>query len=497
MPTKRQLFKRRKPATTYQANIRARTLGGVTDWATVAQIVTSNPDTPSTPTNFEATYKPYWQHIRLTWNRSTPFLQISHYRLYRDTVNVKPAEPYKDHIKTIVFLDTEVEKNLTYYYWVTAVSRSDVESASATDFAGTGAPSVPTSLALDTEVIRVVLGIGIARATLSWTCTNGAEIYTVQWKQSDKATWHRRPVKHEGLDSDTQYFTIPFTWANKEYNFRVKAWNALRLASDWSTTLTATTSNVSALPAITDLTADQVALRRIKLDWSDIEGATKYKIYWDTFSPPTTLRKNVRTSHFTTRPFADGTLRYFAVKSIDEQLNESAISNIVSSIPRLIVTADIDNSQITTPLIVSGAVQKNYYSYAVDVISTTTVGWQTNMWAIDLGENVPAGDRIEVTMTVNMSRDWTLTNVGVVAARITLLSSGAVVIDDFSVSYHYPATKLTTGRETTVPLIAHSLIPTSYDIRTIRLDIYQEATGTVYVSQRHALISWLKKPITS
>jgi hypothetical protein len=93
----------------------------------------AGPKTPRPPTNLAVSSVAY-NKVDLTWTASTNYtdgsaLTVTHYNVYRSTTSDPNTAAVIGSPTTTTFTDSNVEQEKTYYYWVTAVNATDIESA--------------------------------------------------------------------------------------------------------------------------------------------------------------------------------------------------------------------------------------------------------------------------------------------------------------------------------------------------------------------------------
>jgi hypothetical protein len=128
----------------------------------------TGPKMPRPPTNLAVSSVAYNQVV-LTWTATTQYtdgsaLTVAHYNVYRATSSTGAKASIGTPTST-TFTDTNVEQEKTYYYWVTAVNATSIESDYSNE-ASTTIPKQPTEgefpwIWIIVVLIVILLVIGI------------------------------------------------------------------------------------------------------------------------------------------------------------------------------------------------------------------------------------------------------------------------------------------------------------------------------------------------
>lgn len=109
---------------------------------------------------------------------------------------------------------------------------------------------------------------------LSWDAVAEAETYTVSWRTSPEGPWTDIP----GVETTSH--TVTGLDPNTPYDLRVKAVADGYTDSDWSTTVTETTTALGALTAPTDLASPAQTATSIDLTWTADANAEEHVVQW-------------------------------------------------------------------------------------------------------------------------------------------------------------------------------------------------------------------------
>lgn len=296
---------------------------------------TSNP--PASPTNVAAVAG-FRENI-VSWSDVTG---ATSYNIYWSKVSPVTTSSSKIPGVTTPYIHAGLAADQKYYYIVTAIknSRESAPSgeASATSL-GTG-PATPKSLAVTA---------GSGSNTLTWEAVTGASAYNLYWfispyvtKSSNKLASVTSPYQHAGIaGGETYYYAIAAVAGGVEGRLSpVVSATQLLLAPSG---LNAAAENGSNF-----------------IDWTPVNGATAYKIYWGT-SPGISTGSTIITS--TQRPYrhkslANGTTYYYAVAAVGN-MGDSDLSSEANAQP------------VGVPFSWIGALSS----------STVTSGWSTSTTA--------------------------------------------------------------------------------------------------------------------
>ena len=141
----------------YNVRIRAEnTIGGVSAWVSATISAAGDVAAPATPTGLAATTGAGF--VSLDWNDNTE-TDLGEYRVYRHTADVFGSATKIAEVLASRFVDANsLVTGTTYYYWITAIDRSENEStetasvnAAPTAPINTGTPSTPSAPTYSSE----------------------------------------------------------------------------------------------------------------------------------------------------------------------------------------------------------------------------------------------------------------------------------------------------------------------------------------------------------
>jgi hypothetical protein len=166
--------------------------------ATATHTVTGDTSALSAPSGLVATAGT-GKAISLDWSDVTD-TRLGEYGVYKNTVNNSGTATKIAEVRSSVFVDVDVALSTTYYYWVTAITRSEVESskssvASATTSAAAGIdttpPSNPSAATLNTSgAYTAGDGTVYSRLVINVpSMPSGAVILNVLYRRNGSAGW--------------------------------------------------------------------------------------------------------------------------------------------------------------------------------------------------------------------------------------------------------------------------------------------------------------------
>jgi len=275
------------------------------------------------PTNFTASFSATSSSVNLSWSAVST---ATGYKVYR-TVNAGdyPAGATvlatMSGVSSTSYTDTNNLKNLTYYYWLTAIGSSGDESAPTASkkvvvSITPAAPGTPTATPYSDKVI-----------SLSWPAVNTTESVTYTVWQKDSSGNFNAIVDDTDIVSTS--CIVAGLMASTSYTFRVTA-KVGSASSAPSTVATATTLPVS--PALT-LTSDGSS---ITLSWTASSGASGYNIYQCGNNDGSGVYGKINGSSIVTAttykvsPLSPATTYYFKVTSVDSSTHESNLNYVTA-----------------------------------------------------------------------------------------------------------------------------------------------------------------------
>ena len=291
---------------------------GVTHPSSASSPVVATPvaPAPSAPTGVLAT--PGDRQIVLTW--AAPAGATS-YRVYRNGFSVAT---------TVVptFTDTGLTNATSYTYTVVAYTvNSPASGASSAIIAApvATAPAAPSNL---------IVVVGDARLSLSWTATSGASAYQVfrDGTQIGTLTPSRRGTLATSYTDSTAVNGV-------EHTYYITATTSNSLPSSASNSAVATA--VATAPSAPTALAATVGDGRVVLAWTAPTAATSYNIFRNG-----TLLGTSTTASFTDATASNGTAYTYAVTAVTQNSVASANSNSVTATPK--ATAPAAPTSLTT-----------------------------------------------------------------------------------------------------------------------------------------------------
>ncbi len=263
---------------------------------------------PVAPSNLAGTFHASSPtEVNLSWTASTG---ATSYNVYRGTSSGgEGPTPYATGVTTTSYSDTSVNDTTVYFYEVAAVD-SGGTSAMSNEVAVGDAPAAPTALS-------ATGGPGLV--ALTWTASTGATSYNVYRGTSTNGE-SATPIA-TGLTTTSYSNTGLTTLA--DYFYKMSAVDSGGTSSQ--------STEASAIPGPTGLTATGATATSITLTWNAETGATSYSVYRSTtqggevaFGAP------VSSTSYTDTSVASGTKYFYKVTASSYGLGPSAYSNEVS-----------------------------------------------------------------------------------------------------------------------------------------------------------------------
>ncbi|MCH8010394.1 MAG: VCBS repeat-containing protein [Candidatus Marinimicrobia bacterium] len=193
--------------------------------------------------------------------------------------------------------------------------------------------------------------------SLTTTPSNGQ--VTLRWDANTEADLHKYNIYRDItspaqtlIDSvvaasppDTFYTDTGLTNGTLYY-YRITAVDSTGNESGFSTEVSGTPQDLTppAAPIGLVVTDSTTSSGTVSLRWNRNTEADflRYRVYWDTFLPPSTRRDStgsITDTTITITGLTNGVRHYFAVRAVDNALLESPNSNVVSATPRIVFTA--------------------------------------------------------------------------------------------------------------------------------------------------------------
>lgn len=298
--------------TTYTFSVKAKDAAGNTSVSSNSITITTPDGTkPTAPTNLTASDITATS-VNLSWSGSTDNVGVTGYSIYNDTFTLLA----KVDGATKTFNVTDLKQATTYKFSIKATDaagnsslESNIISVKALDII---APTVPTNL--------ITSGATATSIKLSWdasTDTESAVSYEI-FKGGNVLVG----------TSTTNSFTVTGLTPDNAYLFSVKAKDASGNYSNASLSLLAESLDTIAPTAPGFLTASELTLTSVNLNWNvstDNKEVTGYDLYMDG-----TLVTTSKVLNFKVNTLQPNTSYTFYVKAKDIAGNVSASSNIVT-----------------------------------------------------------------------------------------------------------------------------------------------------------------------
>lgn len=400
--------------------------------ATASVTVLGDVTAPATPTGLVA-IAGTGKVVSLDWNDNTE-PDLGEYGIYRHTADVVGSAVLIAEVAASRFVDVDVTPGTTYYYWITAIDRSDNESAKTASVnatpsaAGAGVdttppsnPSVPTLVG--SLSYQTMDGTTRASATIAVPAMPvGGVILNVLYRlNGSTAGWTIADQLSAGSVSAQVDDLLP----NTSYQYAVQAFSSYGYASSIVTGASAFLTNydASAPAAPAGLAAVTGTGKSVSLDWADNTEAdfSEYAVYRHTSNSSGSATKlaETRASRFVDVDVTFGQAYYYWIKAIDRSENTSAFSSGVGPVtPGKVAATEADATAPGTPSASSKTAEGTYtagdgtvYAYLdISVPALPTLGKYQNL----LYKKASGGG------------DW------LVAAQLTNTGAQTVRIDDLS-----------------------------------------------------------------
>jgi hypothetical protein len=234
----------------YDVRIRAENrVGGVSSWVSATTTAAGDTTAPAAPTGLVASSGAGF--ISLDWNDNTE-LDLGEYGVYRHTSNVFASATKIAEVLASRFVDAGVTAGTTYYYWITAIDRSENEStesasanAAATAPISTAAPSTPSAPTFNTSgVYQAGDGTIFAFITINTPALpSGAVANDILYRVNGSSSWILADQQYAAGTARIDDLTPGIT-----YNFGIRAISNGGAPSAVSATLSQAAPNKTAGP---------------------------------------------------------------------------------------------------------------------------------------------------------------------------------------------------------------------------------------------------------
>ena len=333
----------------------------VSAWVTVTGHTGAGDTTvPAAATSLVATAKPGF--IDLTWTPSTSNA-VNEYSIYRSIVSASAGFALLAQTANSQFQDTAVTELQQYWYYVVAISASEIASANSSVVTATAvnpavtdpdAPATPAAFTLNgtTQVAyKASDGTVLSRFLVDMPPmpTGGVTLHLL-YKRDDQTHFMIAGTYSSGA------LTVPIddVAPGKNYVIAVQAFSAFGVGSAIKeiTGVVFTAPNATTAPATpTGLAAALGTGKAVSLDWNDNSELdfSEYAVYRDTTNPPTTKIAEVSASRFVDVDVVLGTLYYYAISAINTTELESAKCTAISATPSTIPASSTDSAAPAQP----------------------------------------------------------------------------------------------------------------------------------------------------
>lgn len=334
------------PNVAYEFAMRAISNGGALS-AVSSVLSRTAPDdgsAPATPTGLSATVGT-GQAVSLDWNDNTES-DLGEYGVYRNTANDAGTATKIAEVLASRFVDVDVSLGTTYYYWVSAIDRSENESAKSTGTSATPAaitqgsvnttaPSTPSAPTFVSETTYVAGdGSVFARITIAAPALpSGAIGVNILYRRSGASDWlvgaqvtGAGNVSIDDLSPDIAY------------EFAARAFSFSGALSSVSSTLSRTSPvDTTPPPEVTGLAAAG-GTGYISLTWDAIDRATtpdlaEYLVLRGTTNVfgSAAVIANVGSNAYVDADVTPGTTYYYWARAVDRTNNAGTQSNLSSA----------------------------------------------------------------------------------------------------------------------------------------------------------------------
>ncbi len=337
-------------------------------------VVTGDTTAPATPTGLVATAGT-GKAISLDWTDNTE-RDLSEYRIYRNTSNSFGGATLIAEVSASRFVDVDVAYSTLYYYWITAVDRSENESGNSTEAHATTGPvgsgSVDTTPATDPSAPTLntngtyITSDGAVKSRLIInipSMPSDAVIMNLLYRRNGSTGWLVANQMTTGGSTSAIDDLSPGT----SYDVAIQAFTPYGYGSN----VVAATGSPFTAPSDTSAPSTPTGLavvtgtgKSVSLDWDDSTNAdfSEYGVYRNTTNTPSTATKiaETRASRFVDVDVTIGTAYYYWITAFDRSENESAKSTVASGTPGAVAASATDSTAPGTPSASSKTSQGTY-----------------------------------------------------------------------------------------------------------------------------------------
>lgn len=299
--------------------------------------VAGDTSAPDAPTGLTATAGAGF--VDLDWDDNTE-TDLGEYAIYRHTSNSFAGASKIAEARTSRFIDAKsITAGTTYYYWITAIDRSENESdestganAAPTAPINGSAPSTPSAPTYSSEGTYEA-GDGTVFAYIvidTPALPSGAVAIDVLYRVNGSSSW----IIADQLYTDTTA-RIDDLSPGVAYQFAVRGISSGGASSSVSTALSRTAPNKSGAPATPTGLAATSTLESITLDWNDNteDDLAYYEVYRHTSNSSGSATKlaNTLSSRFVDTLPSGTTTYYYWIKAVNRTGNASSFSTGASA----------------------------------------------------------------------------------------------------------------------------------------------------------------------
>lgn len=369
--------------TLYDFRVKAvNALGNNSEWAETQQITTaSNNVALDPPSNVTAYAVP--NGILLEWD-DLGFLG-EHYNIYRNTTGTPPTLPTTPtaSITSNSFFWTIEDPETDYvtqYFWVTSVSRSDMESTLSTVASNTPQQieivdlDIPAGTPTFVAVAEELESTSAYRTWLKITITRLADVsgYAIQYKKSADTDWTEMAVGQSSTGDIV--VKTPDLAENTQYDVRVCGTSTFGVKGAWATTQQLSTLSDATAPTTPTLVSATPSIGGVVIEWQKITALDLnfYEIFKNTTDNSATavsvgMTKSTIFSWRLTNSATDYVTQYFWVKAVDNAENKSAFQvSSVSATPLKSTNTDVINIG-ADKILIDGAVYLSNWRHSGNV----------------------------------------------------------------------------------------------------------------------------------